>query len=108
LADEPKESRAFGTTVVRKVSEINKDDEVGCGQPVWYYGLSKDGKQAELERRAEAAGTTYVRDGSYDGLKDDGGAPEKERAKRNVKQIRLTAKRREAIERRAKGETETD
>lgn len=91
-------------SVVRKLSEINPDDAMAGGQPRWYWGLSKEGKMNELIRRAERCGAKYVRDGSYDGLKEDGAAPEKSRAKREAKGLRMTAKRREKIERRASGE----
>ena len=90
--------------ITRKFSEINPDDELVGGQPRWYWGLGKSGKATELARRAERCGAKYVRDGSYDGLKADGDAPEKERQKRKVKGLRMTASRRAVIERRVQSE----
>jgi len=85
----------------RTITPRNPDDDVSTGQPRWYHGLSKEGKLAELERRAKSAGTAYVRDGSYDGLKPDGTPPDKTRAKVERKP-RVTKRDQKKIEKRLK------
>lgn len=50
----------------------NPLDDVGTGQPLWYWALDRPGKVAELKRRASVSGTTYSHDASTTGLLEDG------------------------------------
>lgn len=77
-------------------------DDAQSGQPLWYWALSREGRQNTMRDRARAAGTTYGEDISAVGCLPDGSPPEKARREYNGPKLRMSKRRRAAIEARAK------
>jgi hypothetical protein len=73
-------------------------DDAQSGQPLWYWALSREGKRRVLEERARKAGCTYGEDLSTVGCLTDGSPPPKAKRERKKGGIKMTARRRAAIE----------
>lgn len=91
------------TDPVRTIARTdNPEDCALTGQPLWYWALSREGKEEVLRRRAKAAGAEYGEDLSSVGVLPDGSPPPKAKRTIDAPGLKMSARRRAEIEARAK------